>query len=69
MLTGAYEDAIKAFSNANECKRTKNATYQRAKCHVLIGSIESACEDLNKLVTMEPEEQAIQYDRDTLQVH
>jgi len=27
MLTGAYEDAIKAFSNANECKPTRLATY------------------------------------------
>jgi hypothetical protein len=69
MLTGAYEDAIKAFTNADGCQPTKEAIYQRAKCHVLIGSISSARADMDKLVAMDTSDHCVAFDRDTLLIH
>lgn len=69
MLTGAYEDAIKAFSNANECKPTRLATYQRAKCNVLCGDIEAAHADLSLVIQIQDENQQAIFDRDTLEIH
>ena len=68
MLTGAYEDAMKAFSNANECKPTKLATYQRAKCNVLCGDIEAAHTDLSFVIEIDDSKTAL-FDRDTLHLH
>ena len=54
MTTGSYDDATKAFSNANKVSQNAFAIYQRSRCYLAIGDIKNAMNDLhlaNKLYT------------------
>ncbi len=42
MLTGSYDDAIKAFANALQIKDISMAHYQVIKCKLLLEDMESA---------------------------
>lgn len=68
MLTGAYEEAAKAFVNANDQCFSAEATYQKAKCNVLIGDVATALGDLNRMLEHEQTD-GVTFDRDTLEVH
>jgi len=46
MTTGSYEDAMKAFTNADSVQHCAFAIYQRARCQLAIGDIEGASQDL-----------------------
>ena len=46
MTTGSYEDAIKAFTNANSVQLCPVAIYQRAWCYLALGDISAAYNDL-----------------------
>lgn len=37
LLTGSIEDAVKAFSNANDLKKTYDSICGRAKAYLLLG--------------------------------
>lgn len=47
MTTGSYDDATKAFSNANKVSQNAFAIYQRARCYLAIGDIKNAMADLH----------------------
>jgi dihydroxyacetone kinase DhaKLM complex PTS-EIIA-like component DhaM len=42
MTTGAYHDAIKAFSNADTVQHTAVAAFQRARCYCALSDLENA---------------------------
>jgi len=44
MTTGAYQDAIKAFMNADTVENTTESHYQKARCHIALGEIKKAQE-------------------------
>jgi tetratricopeptide (TPR) repeat protein len=50
MTTGSYEDATKAFTNADNLKRSPLALYQRSRCYVALTEMENALADLNKVI-------------------
>ena len=50
MTTGSYEDATKAFSNANNIAKSPLALYQRSRCHVALNNMQDALADLNKVI-------------------
>mmetsp|Transcript_1719 Transcript_1719/g.2225 ORF Transcript_1719/g.2225 Transcript_1719/m.2225 type:complete len:215 (-) Transcript_1719:1909-2553(-) len=52
MTTGSYEDAAKAFSNADSVQPCAFAIYQRARCFLAIGDIGNAISDLSKSCKM-----------------
>lgn len=39
MTTGAYIDAAKAYSNANEVVPSKEAYFHRARCHAALSML------------------------------
>lgn len=48
MTTGSYDDATKAFSNANKVSPCAFAIYQRARCHLALGDVKNAASDLQQ---------------------
>jgi tetratricopeptide (TPR) repeat protein len=42
MTTGAYQDAIKAFINADTVEKTAVAAFQRARCYCALTDLENA---------------------------
>ena len=50
MASGAYEQAIKAYTNAYKLGRIPMALYGRAKCHVALCNIVPAANDVAKVV-------------------
>ena len=42
MTTGAYQDAIKAFMNADTVQKTAIAAFQRARCFCALTELEDA---------------------------
>ena len=46
MTTGSYDDAAKAFSNADSVKKCALAIYQRARCNIALSEIDEAMSDL-----------------------
>jgi tetratricopeptide (TPR) repeat protein len=52
MTTGSYEDATKAFTNADNIEKSPLALYQRARCHVALSSMDEALQDLNKVIEL-----------------
>lgn len=49
MLAGAFEDAAKAFSNANELKVTKAACLLRVQCFLRLSDFSSALKELQSV--------------------
>ena len=52
MTTGSYEDAAKAFSNADSVQQCAFAIYQRSRCFLALGDIENSMNDLHKACLM-----------------
>lgn len=42
MTTGAYQDAIKAFENADSIEITAESHYQKARCHIALNQLSEA---------------------------
>ena len=42
MTTGSYEDATKAFTNADNIQKSPLALYQRSRCHVALNNMAEA---------------------------
>lgn len=66
MTTGSYEDATKAFSNADNIKKSPLALYQRSRCYVALTKTKEALSDLNKVVELSPNDRVARNDRDCL---
>lgn len=66
MTTGSYEDATKAFTNADNIKKSPLALYQRARCYVALTKTKEALNDLNKVVELSPNDKVARNDRDCL---
>ena len=47
MTTGAYQDAIKAFMNADTVEQTAAAAYQRARCYCALTDIQTALDEID----------------------
>ena len=52
MTTGSYDDATKAFTNADKVHPCAFAIYQRARCHLALGDIKNAMNDLYQSCSM-----------------
>lgn len=52
MTTGSYEDAAKAFTNADSVQSCAFAIYQRARCFLAIGDVQSTLQDLDQATRM-----------------
>ena len=50
MTTGSYEDATKAFTNADNIQKSPLALYQRSRCHVALNNMQDSLSDLNKVI-------------------
>jgi tetratricopeptide (TPR) repeat protein len=50
MTTGSYEDATKAFTNADNIEKSPLALYQRSRCHVALNNMQEALGDLNSVL-------------------
>mmetsp|Transcript_16547 Transcript_16547/g.11874 ORF Transcript_16547/g.11874 Transcript_16547/m.11874 type:complete len:104 (-) Transcript_16547:82-393(-) len=66
MTTGSYDDATKAFSNADSVQKSALAFYQRARCHIALANLEGAFKDLSLVVERTPHDKIAQVDRDCL---
>jgi tetratricopeptide (TPR) repeat protein len=66
MTTGSYDDATKAFTNANNIKKSPLALYQRSRCYVALTKTKDALSDLNKVVELSPNDKVARNDRDCL---
>jgi len=66
MTTGSYEDAAKAFSNADSVEKSFLAVYQRSRCQIALNSIEEALKDLNTTLELNPEDKIAQTDQKCL---
>lgn len=66
MTTGSYEDATKAFTNADNIKKSPLALYQRSRCHVALNQMEEALDDLNKVIEISPNDKVALQDRECL---
>jgi tetratricopeptide (TPR) repeat protein len=66
MTTGSYEDATKAFTNADNIHKSPLALYQRSRCHVALNSMNEALKDLNKVIESSPNDKVAIADRECL---
>lgn len=66
MTTGSYEDATKAFTNADNIQKSALALYQRARCHVALNNMSEALKDLNKVIEIAGSDKVAQADRECL---
>lgn len=62
MTTGAYNDAIKAFDNADTVQQTALASFQRIRCYCALSDLESAFEQMQLCQHLAPNEKFAQYD-------
>lgn len=67
MTTGSYEDATKAFTNADNIHKSPLALYQRSRCHVALNNMVDALKDLNKVIEISPTDKVAIADKDCLQ--
>ena len=54
MTTGSYEDATKAFTNADHVAKSSLAFYQRSRCNIALANLDQALTDLNLVVERSP---------------
>ena len=66
MTTGSYEDATKAFTNADNIQKSSLALYQRGRCNVALNLMEEALKDLNKVIDQTPTDKVAIADRECL---
>ena len=66
MTTGSYEDATKAFTNADNIKQSPLALYQRSRCHVALNNMTEALDDLNKVLEISSNDKVASQDRECL---
>ena len=66
MTTGSYEDATKAFTNADNIEKSALALYQRARCNVALNSMNEALKDLNKVLETASSDKVAQADKECL---
>jgi tetratricopeptide (TPR) repeat protein len=66
MTTGSYEDATKAFTNADNIQKSPLALYQRSRCHVALNSMQEALNDLNKVIEISKNDKVAIQDRECL---
>lgn len=53
MLAGAFEDAAKAFANANDIKATSAATLLKAACYLRLDDVPSALSELQGVLALD----------------
>ena len=66
MTTGSYEDATKAFTNADNIHKSSLALYQRGRCNVALNLMGEALKDLNKVLEAAPTDKVAIADRECL---
>ena len=66
MTTGSYEDATKAFTNADNIEKSPLALYQRSRCHVALNNMQEALEDLHRVKELSPNDKVAIQDRECL---
>ena len=66
MTTGSYEDATKAFTNADNIHKSALALYQRSRCHVALNNMGDALKDLQKVIESSPNDKVAIADKDCL---
>lgn len=66
MTTGSYEDATKAFTNADNIHKSPLALYQRSRCYVALNKLKDSLKDLNKVVEISPNDKIALSDRDCI---
>jgi hypothetical protein len=66
MTTGSYEDATKAFTNADNIHKSPLALYQRSRCQVALNNMQEALKDLNKVIEGSPNDKVAIADRECL---
>lgn len=66
VLIQSYEDAIKAYTNANSTRETAMAHSKIAKCHLILGQLAEAIQDIDSSVNLE-ESESLQFDKKILE--
>jgi tetratricopeptide (TPR) repeat protein len=66
MTTGSYDDAAKAFSNADQVKKCALAIYQRARCNIALSEIDEAMQDLTNVIKLNPHDKIAFTDKECL---
>ena len=66
MTTGSYEDATKAFTNADNIHKSSLALYQRGRCNVALNQMADALKDLNKVLETAQNDKVAIADRECL---
>ena len=66
MTTGSYEDATKAFTNADNIHKSPLALYQRSRCQVALNNMQETLKDLNKVIEMSPNDKVAIADKECL---
>lgn len=66
MTTGSYEDATKAFTNADNIEKSPLAMYQRSRCQVALNNMKDALDDLNSVIEAAKGDKVAIQDRECL---
>lgn len=66
MTTGSYEDATKAFTNADNIQKSSLALYQRSRCRVALNQMLEALKDLNKVIEISSTDKVAIADKECL---
>lgn len=66
MTTGSYDDATKAFTNADSVQKSPLAFYQRSRCHIALANLDLALKDLHTVVERSPQDKIAYVDRECL---
>ena len=59
---GAFDDAIKAYSHANDINKNSDILLLRAKCYMVFKELNSALEDMDRMIELDCSNEQIKYD-------
>jgi tetratricopeptide (TPR) repeat protein len=62
---GAFEDAVKAYSHANNINKNEKILLIRAKCYMILKELNSALSDMSRIIEITNDKMVI-FDRDSL---
>ena len=68
MTTGAYQDATKAYSNADVVSDTAEAAFHRARCFAALNKLDQSVKEMRKVVKMDKHEMLAYPDLDWLEI-
>ena len=68
MTTGAFQDAIKAFDNADTIQVTLESLFQKARCYIALNQLNDAIFILDRVLQISPSDTLVRIDLQVIMI-